>query len=247
MHILRPMVTWGWCPILITAVAIIGHANEWPMWVLATAMVIILIIGLMVAITRAGEREVERASMRLKQLAGYFTRRFTGDSALSIFVVIRSLLTSDNARVWGWARECEVAQRVFNTWCDGFIDRVESDLRTRRFGVYLRTYQSELWQINNHYFEFIEQFYEVAQSVEIPQETKDQYNRLVVEYNAFIQNFRENAAELRRVARTEIEPPSVKLAKELPGRQPAPPPEEETKPPGPPRPPRLPHERGHIA
>ena len=241
MYILRPVVTWGWCPILIVAVAIIGHAYEWPMWVLAIALVILLIIGLMVAITRAGEREVERASMRLKQLAGYFTRRFTGDSALSIFVVIRSLLTSDNARVWAWARECEAAQRIFNTWCDGFIDRVESDLRTRRFAVYLRTYQSELWQINNHYYEFIEQFYEVAQNIEIPQETKDQYNRLVVEYNAFIQNFRENAAELRRVARTEIEPPSVKLAKELPGRQPAPqPPEEETKPP------RPPHERGHI-
>lgn len=242
MYILRLIISRGWCPVLITVAAIIGYVYEWPLWVMASALVIILIIGLMVAITRAEERGVERASLRLKQLAGYFARRFTGDSSLSIFVVIRSLLTSDNARVWAWARECEVAQRIFNTWCDGFLGRVESDIRSRKIVVYLRTYQNELWQINNHYYEFIEQFYEVSQSIEIPPETKEQYNRLVAEYNAFVQNFRDNVAELRRVARTEIEPPSIKLAKELPGRQPPPPPplEEETKPR------RLPHERGHI-
>jgi hypothetical protein len=37
-----------------------------------------------------------------------------------------------------------------------------------------------------------------------------------MEYNTFVQNFRENIAELRKAARTEIEPPSVKLANELP-------------------------------
>jgi len=36
-----------------------------------------------------------------------------------------------------------------------------------------------------------------------------------MEYNAFAQNFRDNITELRNVARTEIEPPSVKLAREL--------------------------------
>lgn len=241
MYILRSIINWGWCPILITALALIGYVYEWPLWVLATALVIILIIGLIVAITRAGEKELEHASMRLKQLAGYFNRRFTGDSALSIFVVIRSLFTIENAKVWAWARECEVAQRIFNTWCNSFIGRVESDIRTRRFGIYLRTYQSELWMITNHYYEFMEQFYEVAQSVEIPQETIDQYNRLVMEYNSFVQNFRDNIAELRRVARTEIEPPSVKFAKELPGRQAAQQEGEEIKPSPPP------HERGHIA
>jgi hypothetical protein len=239
MYILRLIINWGWCPIVITALALIGYVYEWPMWFLAVVLVVILIIGLVVAIARAGEKELERASMRLKQLAGYFNRRFTGDSALSIFVVIRSLFSIENAKVWAWARECEVAQRIFNTWCDSFIDRVESDIRTRNFGIYLRTYQSELWLITNHYYEFIEQFYEVAESVEIPKETIDQYNRLVEEYNAFVQNFRDNLAEMRRVARTEIEPPSVKFAKALPGKQ-ATPQEEETKPP------RTPHERGQI-
>ncbi len=228
MYILRSIISWGWCPILITAVALIGYAYEWEMALLAAVLVAILVIGLIVAVTVAQERTVERASMRLKQLAGYFNRRFTGDSALSIFVVIRSLLTSDNARVWAWARECEVAQRIFNTWCDSFTDRVESDIRTRRFIIYLRTYQSELWMINSHYYEFIEQFYEVANSIELPRELIDQYNRLVEEYNAFIQHFRDNIAELRRVARTEIEPPSVKFAKAFPGGQPTP--EGETKP-----------------
>jgi hypothetical protein len=239
MYTLRSILVWGWCPIAITAVALIGHVYEWPLWILAVFMVAILIIGLIVAVNVARERAVERAAMRLKQLAGYFNRRFTGDSALSIFVVIRSLLTSDNARVWAWARECEVAQRILNTWCDSFTDRVESDIRTRRYFIYLRTYQSELWLINSHYYEFIEQFCEVAESIEIPRETIDQYNRLVEEYNAFIQNFRENLAELRRVARTEIEPPSVKFAKALPKKQ-ATPLEEEIKPP------RPPHERGQI-
>jgi hypothetical protein len=239
MFILRRIINWGWCPILITALAIVGHVYEWPMWFLATVLVVVLILGIVVAIARAEEKDLERASMRLKQLAGYFNRRFTGDSALSIFVVIRSLLTSDNAKVWAWARECEVAQRIFNTWCNSFISRVESDIRTRHFGIYLRTYQSELWMITSHYHEFIEQFYEVAESIEIPKETIDQYNRLVEEYNAFVQNFRDNLAEMRRVARTEIEPPSVKFAKALPGKQ-ATPQEEETKPP------RTPHERGQI-
>lgn len=234
MYVISTILGWGWCPILITALAVIGYAYEWPLWVLAVIMVVILIIGLVVAVTTAKERTVERASMRLKQLAGYFNRRFTGDSSLSIFVIIRSLLTSDNARVWGWARETEVAQRIFNTWCDSFTDRVESDIRARRFLVYLRTYQSELWLINSHYYEFMEQFCEVAQAMPLPAELIDQYNRLVEEYNAFIQNFRDNIAELRRVARTEIEPPSVKFAKALPtGRAPR---EEEPKPPPPPPP-----------
>jgi hypothetical protein len=214
MYVLSTIVKWGWCPILITAVAIIGRQYEWPLWVLALVMVVLLIIGLSVAVSTA------RAAMRLRQLAGYFNRRFTGDSSLSIFVIIRSLLTSDNARVWGWARETEVAQRIFNTWCDSFTDRVESDIRTRRFLLYLRTYQSELWLINSHYNEFMEQFYEVATSMPLPPELIDQYNRLAEEYNAFVQNFRDNIAELRRVARTEIEPPSVKFAKALPGTKP---------------------------
>jgi len=238
MYVLSTIFSWGWCPLLITGLAIIGRYYEWPVWMLAVVLLAAFIVGLIVAVSAAREKAVERASLRLKQLAGYFNRRFTGDSSLSIFVIIRSLLTSDNARVWGWARETEVAQRIFNTWCDSFTDRVESDIRTRRFIVYLRTYQSELWLINSHYYEFIEQFCEVAQAMPLSPELIDQYNRLVEEYNAFIQNFRDNIAEMRRVARTEIEPPSVKFAKALPAKRVAPE-EEIQKPPPPPQKRRL--------
>ena len=79
----------------------------------------------------------------------------------------------------------------------------------------MRTFLNELWLINSHYYEFVEQFYEIAVKVEIPQETIDHYNRFVMEYNAFAQDFRDNISELKKVARTEIEPPSVKFAKEL--------------------------------
>ncbi len=217
MYVLKTIVNWGWCPILITALAVVGCIYEWPIGAVASVLGIILVIGLVVAVTGAREKEVEHASLRLKQLIGHFNRRFMGDSSLSIFVVIRSLFNIDNTKVWVWARECEVSLRIFNTWCNSFVDRVESDIRTRRFDVYLRTYLNELWLANNHYDEFIEQFYEVAESVEIPRETIDQYNRFVVEYNAFAQDFRDNIGELRKVAKTEIEPPSVKFAKELLG------------------------------
>ena len=69
--------------------------------------------------------------------------------------------------------------------------------------------------LNNHYYEFVEQFYELAENIEIPRETADQYNRFVMEYNSFVQNFRDGIAELRKVARTEIDPPSIKMAKAL--------------------------------
>jgi len=97
---------------------------------------------------------------------------------------------------------------------------VESDIRARRFDVYWRTYLNELWLINNHYYEFVEQFYEVAEKIELSREIIDQYNRFTVEYNAFVQNFRDSISELKKFARTEIEPPSVKLAKELSGIKP---------------------------
>ncbi len=215
MYILRTVIRWGWSPTLITALAVIGYIYEWPTAALATGLVVILLIGLAMIATDAREKELERSSLRLKELAGYFSRRFAGTSSLSIFAIINSLFSVDNPKLWDWARACDIAQRIFNTWCDSFISRVESDIKTRRFTVYLHTYLTELWLINNHYHEFTEQFYEIATKVEMPRETVDQYNRFVVEYNAFAQHFRDAISELRRVARTEIEAPSVKLAKEL--------------------------------
>jgi len=214
----RTLISWGWSPVLITVLAVVGYIYEWPIEALAPVLVIILVIGLVMVATATREKQLEGLSLRLKELAGHFNRRFMGDSSLSIFVVIRTLLTSDNAKVWAWARECEVAQRIFNTWSSSFVSRMESDIRSRRFGAYLRTGLNELWLLNSHYYEFVEQFCEVAEKVELPRETIDLYNRFAVEYNAFVQDFRDNIAELRRFARTEIEPPSVNVAKELPVR-----------------------------
>ena len=213
--ILRTIVSWGWSPILITALAVIGYIYEWPIEILAPVLIIILVIGLVMVATGVREKEVEQLSRKIRQLSGYFNRRFAGNSSLSIFTIIDSLFKVDNPKVWDWARACDVSKRIFNTWCDSFISRVESDVRMRGFTVYLRTYLNELWLINNHYYEFVEQFYEIAEKVETPRETIDQYNRFVVEYNAFVQNFQDSISELKKIARTEIEPPSVKLAKEL--------------------------------
>jgi len=215
MYVLRAVITRGWCPILITALAVVGFIFEWEIWIVAPVLGVILVIGLVVAVTGAKEKELERSSLKLRQLTGYFNRRFMGDSSLSIFAIIDSLFNIDNPKLWDWARACDVSQRIFNSWGNSFISRVETDIRIRRFDVYLRTYLNELWLVNSHYYEFVEQFYEVAEKVEIPQETIDHYNRFVMEYNAFVQDLRDNISELKKVAETAIEPPSVKFAKEL--------------------------------
>jgi len=215
MRVLRAVINRGWCPILITALAVVGFIFEWEIWIFAPVLGVILVIGLVVAARGAKERELELSFLRLRQLAGYFTRRFMGNSSLSIFAIIDSLFNIDNPKLWDWARACDVSQRIFNSWCNSFISRVESDIGTRRFDVYLRTYLNELWLVNSHYCELVEQFYEVAEKVEIPQETIDHYNRFVMEYNAFVQDFRDTISELKKVAETAIEPPSVKFAKEL--------------------------------
>ena len=215
MHVLRTVMKWGWCPILITALAVVGFIFEWEIWIVATVLGVILVIGLVMVVKGAKERELELSFLRLRQLAGYFTRRFMGNSSLSIFAIINSLFNIDNPKLWEWARTCDISQRVFNSWCNSFISRVESDIGNGRFDVSLPIYLNELWLVNSHYYEFVEQFYELAEKFEIPQETIDHYNRFVMEYNAFVQDFRESISELRKVAETAIEPPSVKFAKEL--------------------------------
>ena len=215
MYILRAIIYWGWNPFIITALAIAGHIYEWPIEVLVPALSIILIIGLVIAAGRAREKELELLSLRLRQAAGYFYRRFMGDSSLSIFTIIDSLFNIDDPKLWDWARACDQSQRIFNAWGGSFVGRVEKDVGARMFGACLHTYLTEMWLVNNHYYEFVEQFYEVATKVEIPQVTISQYNVFVMEYNTFVQDFQDIISELRQVVKTQIEPPSVKLAREL--------------------------------
>jgi hypothetical protein len=215
MNVSRNMASWLWWPIVITVVALVGSVYKWPIEALAPVLVAVLVSGLVTAVTGTRRQRLELSLSRLRQMAGYFNRRFMGDSSLSIFAIIDTLFTIDNPKLWDWARACDMAKRLFNTWCDSFINRIESDVRSGRPQAYLYTYLNELWLVNNHYYEFVEQFYEVAGTVEISKETKDQYNRLVMEYNAFAQDFRDTIGELKKITRTEIEPPSVRFAQEL--------------------------------
>jgi len=57
MRVLRTIVSWGWAPILITALAVVGCIYQWSVWLIAPAVISILIIGLVVAVR--GEREKE--------------------------------------------------------------------------------------------------------------------------------------------------------------------------------------------
>jgi len=215
MYTLKIIINRGWYPALISVLAVLGILYGWPVEWVAPALIFILALGLVVTVIRARERQLERAVFRLRQLAEYFHRRFMGDSTLSIFIIIDSLFNIDNPKLWDWARACDMSQRIFNSWCSSFIDRMESDIGVTKLADYLSTYLNELWQITSHYHDFVEQFYEIAAKVEVPQETLDQYGKFVMEYNAFAQNFREHITELKSIARTGIEPPSIKLAQEV--------------------------------
>jgi len=211
----KNVLNWVWCPLLITVLAVLGYVYQLPIEVVVPVLVVILAVGIVTAVIRAKSSELEISAVRLRQLSEYFNRRFMGNSSLSIFAIIDSLFSVDNPKLWDWARACGMSQRIFDTWSNNFISRVQGDFRARNFAVYLHTYLGELWSMTSHYYEFVEQFCEVAEKIEIPHETIDQYGRFVIEYNAFAQNFRDNITELRKVTRTEIEPPSVKFARDL--------------------------------
>lgn len=215
MYTLRIIINRGWYPALITVLAVLGVLYNWPIEWVAPALIFILALGLVVTVIRARERQLERAVFKLRQLAEYFNRRFMGDSTLSIFVIIDSLFNIDNPSLWDWARACDMSRRIFNSWCNSFVSRMESDIGVTRLADYLSAYLDELWLITSQYSDFVEQFHEIAVKVEVPEETIGQYHRFVMEYNAFVQDFRENITELKSIARTGIEPPSVKLAQEV--------------------------------
>ena len=215
MYTMKAIINRGWYPALITVLAVLGVLYRWPVEWVTPALIFILALGLVVTAIRARERQMERAVFKLRQLAEYFARRFMGDSSLSIFAIIDSVFNIDNPKLWDWARACDMSQRIFNSWCSSFINRMEGDFGVTKLADYLSTYLNELWQITSHYYEFVEQFSEIAAKVEVPPEALEQYHKFVMEYNAFVQDFQDNIGDLKKVAHTEIEPPSVKFAKEL--------------------------------
>ncbi len=213
----KTTLVWGWSPVLITTIALIGINYHWATWMLSTFLGVILLAGLIFIIVRESDKELEAIVLRLRQQAGYFSRRFTGTSSLSIFAIIDTLFNLEDPQLWDWARSCDMCARLMDTWFDSFIHRVEGDSGSGRFSIYIRVYLNELWILNNHYYEFVEQFYEIAEQLDIPPATRDHYNRFAAEYNTFVQNFRDTISELRSLSATDIEPPSVKLAETLPG------------------------------
>ncbi len=215
MHAIKAVFTKGWAAMLIAALAIAGFLLEWPMEAFIAGIASVLIIFMALSAVTAREKMLDESAESLKELSGYFYHRFMGESSLSIFAIINSLFKTDNTRLWEWARSCDNAQRVFNTWCDSFNTRLETDHRTRRFSAYLRISTKELWLMVKMYQEYIQQFAEVANHIELPVETIEQYKRFCVEYNTFVGQFRDLLAGLRRVARIEIEPPSIKMAPDI--------------------------------
>jgi hypothetical protein len=216
VYILRTIIEWGWSPILITVLAVLGLIYGWPSEIITSVLVLILVMGMLFVVWRARQRQQEQLASKLRQLAGYFSRRFLGDSTLSIFTIIDGLFNVDNPQVWEWARACDMSKRVFNTWSTSFLARVETDARTGRFSAYLPVYLNELWMINNNYYDFVEQFYEAVQTIkDLPQDILAQYNRFVMEYNGFVQNFRDSILYLKQAAGTQIESPTVRLAREI--------------------------------
>jgi hypothetical protein len=218
---LRSILSRGWYPALITAVAVVSLIlyDVIPYTVVVPCLIVILCIGLVMTIINARKNALELQSMRMSQLASYFHRRFMGNSSLSIFAIIDSLYALEDPKIWDWARACGMSQRIFDSWSENFIARVETDLRHRRYTMFLQTHLTELWAMNNHYYEFIEQFGEVAAKYPVSPDTLAQYNRFVNEYNAFAENFRQAITELKSIARTQLEAPSIKSAPELMARK----------------------------
>jgi hypothetical protein len=161
------------------------------------------------------KNQLELQSVKLTQLAEYFNRRFMGNASFTIFSVIEGLFGVENPAIWEWARACDVSKRIFDSWSASFTSRVQSDLRARRFTNFLQTHLNELWAINNHYYEFVEQFREVAAKYEVPPNVTEDYRRFAVEYNGFVESFREAITGLKKAHGTHLEAPGVKLAPEL--------------------------------
>jgi len=160
-------------------------------------------------------KQIALLALRLKELAGYFHRRFMSDSGLSIFKLIDALYRTKEPDVWEWARICDSSRPVFHAWSTSFAARLERDSFEEKSFSHIRTYLNELWLMNNHYYELIKQFREIGEKVSIPLDSRGHFNTFVVEYNAYIQNLRDLIADLKPVVKTEIEIPSVNFATEL--------------------------------
>ena len=209
---LKNIIVWIWSPIIMLGIAIGGMLAGWESWITVVLMSVVLVAGVAVAIITAAERENEKISGNIRQLASHFTRRFGGESSYSIFAIIRELFRTQDPELWEYAHSCEQTERVYNTWSENFISRMETDSATGRYTLYIRRHLQELWMLNNHYHEYIEQLRDIAEKVNLPTEMIEQYNRFSAEYNSFVNSFREIISSGHKSGKTNLEANSVKDA-----------------------------------
>ncbi|MCL2474935.1 MAG: hypothetical protein FWF37_02230 [Chloroflexi bacterium] len=208
----KNLFVWLWSPILMLLIGVVGNLAEWENWLTLGLMSAVMLIGIAVAIITAQERANEKISDRIRQVSGYFTRRFGGESSYSVFAIIRELFRTKDPELWEYAHACEQTERVYNTWCENYISRIETDSATGRFAIYIRRYLQELWMLNSLYHEYIEQLRDIAEKVELPTEMIEQYNRFSAEYNSFTNSFRELINLAVKSGKTELDANSVKDA-----------------------------------
>jgi hypothetical protein len=215
----RNIISRGWLPVLIAVVAAVAIIYDVSVNIIVPVLAGLVCVGIAVVIINTRKDQLELQSLKLAQLASYFNRRFMGNASITIFSVIEGLFGVENQAIWEWARACDTSKRIFDSWSDSFTSRVENDLRARRFTNFLQTHLNELWAINNHYYEFIGQFQEVAARYEVPANVSEEYRRFAMEYNGFVERFREAITGLQKAGGTHLEAPGVKLAPEAAARR----------------------------
>ena len=125
----RNIIGRGWFPLLLTAVAVVSIIYGVSINIVVPVLAGLLCVGLAILIVNTRKDQLELQSVKLTQIAEYFNRRFMGNASFTIFSVIEGLFAVENPAIWEWARACDTSQRVFNTWCDSFMNRVGNDVR----------------------------------------------------------------------------------------------------------------------
>jgi hypothetical protein len=77
---------------VIAVLAIVGRLYLWPLEMLVPILFILLLIGILMAVSYDRERRLEHSLLKLKELGAYFVRRFAGNSSLSMHILSVVLL-----------------------------------------------------------------------------------------------------------------------------------------------------------
>ena len=215
MYTMKIVITRGWSLILVTVISIAALQMNWHIWAVAPTLVVILAAGLIVDFRRSKQQQLVTMADRLRDLIKHFCLTFIERGDTSVFNLIRNIPSSGSPELQGWQRGCDLSKRVLNQWLSRFVKRVDADVRIRKEENWLSDSVVEFCDINDLYYDFVEEFYRKASKEAVTKSDEESYNKLVTEYNAFVQNLRNYIAEFKKVAKIGIEPQSAKFAKEL--------------------------------